>query len=115
MSLTADQLYALLPVVYRTRDAENGGPLRALFGVLAAQSDLVEQNLQQLYDDQFIETCALWVVPYIGDLIGFTPLRPLGPGQPSATRAEVADTIGYRRRKGTLAMLEQLASDTGQH
>jgi hypothetical protein len=109
MSLTADQLYALLPAVYRTRDAANGGQLRALFGVLAAQSDLVEQNLQQLYDDQFIETCASWVIPYLGDLIGYNSVYEIAAVTDS--RAEVANTIGYRRRKGTKIALQQVAID----
>jgi hypothetical protein len=109
MSLTADQLYALLPAVYRTRDAASGGQLRALFGVLAAQSDLVEQNLQQLYDDQFIETCAPWVIPYLGDLIGYNSVYEIAAVTDS--RAEVANTIGYRRRKGTKIALQQVAID----
>ena len=111
-SVDADALYALLPAFIRLRDqTEGGGVLRALVGVIASQAQVVGSALDQQYNDQFIETCAPWVVPYIGDLIGFTPLRPLGPGAPAATRAEVADTIGYRRRKGTLSVLEQLCSD----
>ncbi|MGD0062297.1 MAG: hypothetical protein ABSB76_02515 [Streptosporangiaceae bacterium] len=109
MSLDADQLYALLPAVYRTRDAANGGQLRALFGVLAAQSDLVEQNLRQLYDDQFIETCTPWVIPYLGDLIGYNSVHEIAAVTDS--RAEVANTIGYRRRKGTKIALQQVAID----
>lgn len=110
--IDADTLYGLLPSYLRVRDqTQGGGALRALIGVFATQAQVVDASLDQQYDDQFIETCAPWVVPYIGDLIGFTPLQPLGPGQPSATRAEVADTIGYRRRKGTLGMLEQLCTD----
>jgi hypothetical protein len=113
MSTTdADTLYGLLPAFIRLRDVtEGGGVLQALVAVIAGQAQVVDAGLDQLYDDQFIETCAPWVIPYIGDLIGFTPLQPLGPGQAVATRAEVADTIGYRRRKGTLSMLEQLCSD----
>jgi len=111
-STDADALYALLPAFIRMRDQTEGtGSLQALVGVIAGQAQVISNALDQLYDDQFIETCELWAVPYIGDLIGFAPLRPLGPGQPSASRAEVADTIGYRQRKGTLAMLEQLCSD----
>jgi hypothetical protein len=109
MSLDADQLYALLPAVYRTRDAAGGGQLRALFGVLAAQSQVVDDSIDQLYDDQFIETCAPWVIPYIGDLIGYNSVYELAAVTDS--RAEVAHTIGYRRRKGTLIALEQLAID----
>jgi hypothetical protein len=109
MSLDADQLYALLPAVYRTRDAATGGQLRALFSLLAAQSDIVEQNLRQLYDDQFIETCAPWVIPYLGDLIGYNSVYEIASATDS--RAEVANTIGYRRRKGTKIALQQVAID----
>lgn len=113
MSATdAETLYALLPAFVRLRDeTSGGGVLRALMGVIAEQAQVVLDGLDQLYDDQFVETCAPWVLPYIGDLVGFTPLLPLGPNQPAATRGEVASTIGDRRRKGTLAMLEQLCSD----
>jgi hypothetical protein len=116
MSVTdADQLYALLPAFVRLRDqTDGGGVLRALIGVIAEQAQVVGLGLDQLYDDQFVETCAPWVLPYIGDLIGFTPRRPLAAGEPAATRGEVASTIGDRRRKGTLAMLEQLCSDVTQ-
>src|SRR5207253_1565611 len=74
MSLDAAQLFALLPAAYRTRDAENGGALEALFAVMASQSAIVEDNIEQLYDDQFIETCAPWVIPYIGDLLGYNAI-----------------------------------------
>ncbi len=110
MSLNADQLFALLPAVYRTRDAENGGPLRALFAVMAAQSGILEDNIRQLYDDQFIETCAAWVVPYIGDLIGYNSIYAVTSAS-FDSRAEVANSISYRRRKGTLLALEQLSID----
>ena len=69
-----------------------------------------EEDLAQLYDDQFIETCAPWVVPYIGDLIGYRSLHNVVP-KIGSQRAEVAHTIGFRRRKGTAAILEQLARD----
>ena len=53
------------------RDARRGEPLRRTAGVhRRARSRLVDEDIEQLYDDQFIETCAEWVVPYIGDLIG---------------------------------------------
>ena len=110
MSLNAEQLFALLPVVYRNRDGDLGGPLQALYAVLAGQLGIVEDNIQQLYDDQFIETCAPWVIPYIGDLIGYNSIYEVA-GAAFDTRAEVANTIGYRRRKGTLLALEQIASD----
>ena len=110
MSLTADQLYALLPAVYRTRDQQAGAPLQAFMTVLAEQLALVEDNLQQLYADEFIETCASWVIPYIGDLIGVNGIYQVSSAA-YGSRAEVANTIGYRRRKGTLLALEQVAMD----
>jgi hypothetical protein len=110
MSLDTEQLFALLPAVYRTRDEACGGQLRALFAVIAAQSAVVEDNILQLYDDQFIETCAPWVIPYLGDLVGYNSVYEIASASLD-TRAEVANTIGYRRRKGTLLALEQMAVD----
>ena len=109
-SLTAQRLYALLPAVYRIRDEQQGFPLRALVSLIAQEFEALEENIEQLYDDQFIETCEPWAAPYIGDLIGYRPLHGVAAAIASP-RAEVANTIGYRRRKGTAAMLEQLARD----
>ena len=110
MNPEAEKLFNLLPAVYRVRDAEQGGALRALCEVIAEEIAVLRENLDQLYDDQFIETCAEWVAPYIGDLIGYRPIHGVTPRTISA-RAEVANTIAYRRRKGTATMLEQLARD----
>lgn len=115
MSFKEQDLYDLLPAIYRIRDAEEGQPLLALLSVFAEQVEHIEENLAQLYDDQFIETCADWVVPYIGDLIGYRPLDG-NTSDIASPRAEVAHTIAFRRRKGTATMLEQLARDvTGWH
>jgi len=110
MSFTAEALYQLLPAIYRIRDAEQGKPLEELLRVIAEQAAVVEENLELLYDDQFIETCAEWAAPYIGDLIGYRALHGVAP-RISSPRADVANTIARRRRKGTAAMLEQLAWD----
>jgi len=110
VSVGARETYELLPAIVRARDLEHGEPLRALLTVLAEQGAVLEENLTQLYDDQFIETCADWVVPYIGDLIGYRTLHGVVP-RIASPRAEVANTIVFRRRKGTAAMLEQLARD----
>lgn len=110
MSFNSDQLLALLPTVYRNRDAALGDPLQALYAVLAQQLGIVEDNIEQLYDDQFIETCAPWVIPYIGDLIGYNSIYEIASAS-FDSRAEVANTIGYRRRKGTLLALEQMSTD----
>ena len=110
MSFDARTLYELLPAIYRIRDGERGEPLRALPAVLAEQAQVLEENLEQLYDDQFIETCADWVTPYIGGLIGYRTLHGVAPAI-SSPRADVANTIGFRRRKGTATMLEEMARD----
>ncbi|MBA5872983.1 MAG: hypothetical protein GDA66_00330 [Nitrospira sp. CR1.2] len=110
MNPEAEKLYQLLPAVYRMRDAEQGGGLRALCEVLAEDIAVLRENLDLLYDDQFIETCADWVAPYIGDVIGYRTLHAVTERTRSA-RAEVANTIAYRRRKGTATVLEQLARD----
>ena len=126
-----ESLYELLPAVYRERDAELGKPLEALLRIVQGQADLVEADIRQLWENFFVETAEPWVVPYLGDLVGTTPLfdasrvqqpdtagdlfpdlvGPLRPSLALRNRADVAKTIYYRRRKGTLPMLEELARD----
>jgi hypothetical protein len=118
-----DRLYELLPAVYRQRDAEQGFPLRALLQVIAEQVDVVEADIARLYENWFIETSEDWVVPYLGDLIGYRQVHEAGePGDPRVPKAralnkiliprrEMANTIRYRRRKGAVALLELLAND----
>jgi hypothetical protein len=117
-----DRLYQLLPAVYQLRDADRGYPLRALLQVISEQVNIVDADIAQLYENWFVETCQDWVVPYIGDLVGYTPLydigQPTGVQSPRAQvrerilipRSEVANTVRFRRRKGTLAVLEDLAA-----
>ncbi|WP_170332444.1 hypothetical protein [Ruegeria arenilitoris] len=108
--ITPEALYALLPAHTRVRDAEMGGPLQAFVALLAREGAVLEENIEQLLDNAFIETCAPWAVPYIGGTIGYRALHNVG-GAAAGTRAEAANTIPYRRRKGTPAVLEQLAAD----
>ncbi len=103
--LDTDSLYQLLPAVHRHRDAEQGYPLRALIALLAREGMVVERDIFRLHENAFIETCDPWVVAYIGDLLGIEPLADTG----RSARAEVANTLGYRRRKGTLGVVEDLA------
>jgi len=118
MNPNPDRLYDLVPVVYRLRDADRGYPLRALLQVIAEQVNLVEQDIAHLYGNWFIETCDDWVVPYIGGLIGYLPVATTGATGPRGQvreqimipRREVANTIRFRRRKGTLTILEDLAA-----
>jgi hypothetical protein len=106
--LSLEQSAQLLALLEKRR--RSAGPLKALLAVIAEQTAVIEEDLAQLYDDLFIETCAEWVVPYIGDLVGARGLFVF-PNAPFSQRAQVANTIAYRRRKGTASVLEQLARD----
>ncbi|MBS0465696.1 MAG: hypothetical protein JSS31_07670 [Proteobacteria bacterium] len=108
--LTPERLYQLLPAIHRLRDAEQGQPLRALLAVIEDELTALEADTARLYDNWFIETCDEWIVPYIGDLVGARPIRPV-PSAGVSMRAWVANTLAYRRRKGTALVLEQLARD----
>lgn len=106
MSTTAlDRLYELLPVVHRQRDAERGHPLRDLLRVVGEQVQVVEDDIARMYENWFIETCDDWVVPYLGDLVGYTVTNELAP------RRDVANYVRAHRRRGTLSLLELLAAD----
>ena len=130
MKFDLKRLYDLLPTIYQIRDAELGlkiqqeiangempeysdeiyGPLKAIISIIADEAGILEKNIDQLYDDLFIETCAEWVVPYIGELVGYRSLIEI-PDNNFSQRSEVANTIKYRRRKGTASVIEQLARD----
>ena len=73
-SLTRERLWSLLPTLHRVRDAGRD-ELQELISLFAEQFAALEENSAQLYDDLFIETCADWVAPYIGDLIGYRTLH----------------------------------------
>jgi len=127
-----DRLYNLMPALYRERDVQEGSPLRDLLRIVTEQSDILHSDIQLLWDNFFIETCERWAIPYIGDLVSNNLLNDaqnlkapdtardlfpdligpdLRPTNAIRTRADVAKTIYYRRRKGTLPMLEELARD----
>ncbi|MEV5342181.1 hypothetical protein AB0K93_27430, partial [Streptomyces sp. NPDC052676] len=123
-SRNPDALADLLPRWHRLRDLEEGEPLRALLAVIAEQLDLVRDGVEQGYEDLFVETAAPWVLPYLGDLVGYRTLpgyeRVLTPGlhtggraalaEAVAPRADVAATVAHRRRKGTLHLLEEISA-----
>lgn len=127
-----DKLYGLLPAYVRERDAEEGRPLRALLRVIETQADRIEADIELLARNAFVETAEPWAIPYIGGLVGTTPLYDdsrvrgfdtllemfpdlrgpdLTPRIGLSNRADVAKTIYYRRRRGALPMLEELARD----
>ena len=68
----------------------------------------MRRSIDRLWEDQSIETCADWVIPYIGDLLS---AGLVDNQDPLSQRRDVAKTIHYRRRKGTVQVLEELAGD----
>ena len=109
MSETRVSLYDRLPEIYRIRDEEQSPPgqLKSYLSLVEAAFGAIHENIETLYHDLFIETCDDWVIPYIGDLLGTTHLK----GDSWTLRADVADTIALRRRKGTLGAIAQLTYD----
>lgn len=118
-----DRVLALVPAYARHRDDETGGLLRALAEAVAAELAVLENDVAELYDSWFAETCPEWVLPYLADLLGVVELPPdLGTelgipplggagGAGVSRRAFVAGTVAYRRRKGTPAAIERVARD----
>jgi hypothetical protein len=110
-SYYANRLWQLLPGVYRALDSDTvgvDGPLQELVTRIGAQVAVVRRSIDRLWADQSIETCDDWVIPYIGNLLDVNLVDGLDS---SAQRLDVAKTIYYRRRKGTVAILEEIATD----
>lgn len=99
-------LYDRLPEIYKIKDEEQfpPGQLKSYLALVEEIFGEIHENIESLYNDMFIETSDDWVIPYIGDLLGTGHLA----GDPWTLRADVADTIALRRRKGTLYSIELL-------
>ncbi len=107
----SSNLFNLLPSIYRNRDADAGNILQNLFAILQDAHDAVDNDIAMLYENWFIETCAEWVVPYMGDLLGTPTLQTSNVAGGFTLRSYVAATLSYRKRKGTSIVVEQLARD----
>ena len=94
-----DLMYQLLPQLYRSRDVQ--GDLQTFVALFGHELARVRSNMDQLWQDAYIDSCQEWVIPYIGDLVGTTILFNQG----ARNRADVKNTIHWRREKGTLAGL----------
>ncbi|MDQ0464397.1 hypothetical protein QO010_002178 [Caulobacter ginsengisoli] len=106
----AERLWNLLPAVYR--DLDTGGALREIIGRIGVQAATVRRSIDRLSDNAFIETCDDWAIPYLGELLATRTVSCLDT---RAQRLDVANTIHYRRRAGTVALLEALAHDISGH
>lgn len=104
-------LESLLPAHVRDRDADTGGLLHELLSAVAAELGLVEKDLESLYDSWFVETAPEWVLPYLVGLAGLPGDLGARSGAGVSRRGVVANTVRYRQRKGTVAVLEQVVRD----
>ena len=116
-SLSDDRLFQLLPAYYRQLDPGAGNPLRDLLRVISRQVQAVDSDIARSYDDLFVETCQPWVAPYLGDLVGYEiSYDPAGAAADPlmSPRADVANAIAFRRRKGTPGVLADVARAVGR-
>jgi hypothetical protein len=106
----SEKLWAMIPEVYRAEDGAGTPPgvLRAIVDVISEQAAVSRRSIDRLWEDQHIETCDDWAVPYIGDLLG---ARLLPESDPRARRADVARTVHFRRRRGTPSLLAEIVDD----
>jgi hypothetical protein len=106
----AEKILEWIPAIYKDEDGlgDNPGALRGIVEILARQAATARQSIDRLWDDQFIDICDDWAIPYIGDLVGTRLVHELNR---RGRRVDAARTIFYRRRKGTPQVLEILIRD----
>ena len=85
--------------------------LRALIGVLALSAAEIDAETDAFYDALFVETAPPAALPAIAALVGAPLLRPMPDEADGSQRALIANTIRYRRGKGTPRVIEALAAD----
>jgi hypothetical protein len=105
------KLWNLLPELYRAEDSpdfDRTGPLQELVERIGSQVAVVRRSIDRLWEDQSIETCDDWVIDYLGDLLATNLVASLDA---RGRRVDVGKSIYYRRRKGTVGLLEELATD----
>ena len=106
----AEKMWVMIPAAFRDDDglAQPPGVLRGFIEVLARQAANLRRSMDHQWDDQFIDLCSEWAVPYISELVGTRLVSALNR---RGRRVDVAKTIYYRRRKGTPRVLEELIAD----
>lgn len=105
-----EKIWDWIPSVYKDEDGLAAKPdvLRSMVQILARHAAIARRSIDRLWDDQFIELCDDWAIPYIGDLVGTRLVHELNR---RGRRIDVARTIFYRRHKGTPLVLEILIQD----
>jgi hypothetical protein len=116
----SQRLVQSLPGIYRARDAtlapaarqpglaRDPGPLETLLAVLGSELDELDDAIVALWDDHFVERASAQALPLLAELLG----ARLYTSDERVQRAVVARSVAWRRRKGTLATLEEILSLT---
>ncbi len=109
LSPAAAQLARLVPAVYLARnDTVPGRPLLTLLEVLGEQLAALDRAVTTLADDRFVERASPAALGALAELVG----ARLTGDDPQRWRAVVGRTLHWRRRKGTLATLEDVLTFT---
>lgn len=106
-----ERLYRLLPLVYREQDFEHQQAFRALMAVLETVQDKVDEDMTLLYQNWFIETCEVDLIPYIADLVNLPQLEQDNVPVLATQRRYVANYLAYQRRSGIAATLNNSVHD----
>ena len=117
-SRLGEQLYQLLPEIYRTRDKQarpgtTGSGTDDLARYLDAHGhllDLIHATLQQQLKDALPTSGQEWLLPYFAQLLAATMVSPDIAGR----HAEIDNAVSWRQRKGTLKCVEAIAETVGQ-
>lgn len=110
----AERLLEWLPAVWRERD--RSGDLAALLAVTGELLDAFHATIEQRAVDGFPDEdpdgrhCQPWLLPYIAQLLD---VRLVSPDE-SGRRAELADAVAWRQRKGTRGTVEAIAEAVGR-
>jgi hypothetical protein len=109
----AELLYRILPSIYRERDENRD--LHKYFEGCGRLLDQLHRTLLQRYADIFPEAepgqlaSQSWLLPYIAALLDVRMASPLEAGR----RAEIAHAIAWRKAKGTLRVVDEVAEAVG--
>ncbi len=111
MRRPSELLPRLVPGLYTARDSTlSGRPLQRLLSVLGGELDALAREIDGLWDDHFVERASNEALPLLAELLGARLLTE----DPRTWRAVLARSIAWRRRKGTLATLEEILSLTSR-
>lgn len=110
----AARLLEWLPAHWRERDET--GDLKRLLAVYGGLLDALHETIEQRRNDGFPDLdpdgghCQPWLLPYFAQLLDVRLVSPDEAGR----RAELADAVAWRQRKGTRPALEAIAEAVGR-